>query len=527
MMDAEGGRELPLEREVQNMMQAQTIHYIPPSVHSAATLRVAAYCRVSSDSIDQLESYAAQLDYYDQLIKSTPSWELIDLYADEGLTGTKADTREDFQRLLRDCRKGLIDKMLVKSISRFARNARDCLAAVRELKSLGVSVFFEAQNIDTGSMGGEMMLAYYGAQAQQESMSISNNMRWSYQRRMKSGEFITCRAPYGYTLTKGQFTIDKDEAPIVRRIFEEYLSGTGVTAIAERLIAERVPKEGGRWTEASVFSILKNEKHAGNVLLQKRYTEDEFPFRKAWNKGERTMYYIENSHTPIISNDEFNRAQRLLQQRNTERECKKHAFSLTIYCAECGSSFMKRITRGKAYWGCRKHDKSIKKCSVKRIPEPALEQAFLRLHQKLRNNHQTILAPMLEQLSTLQQRSTMQQERIAEIDREITGIGRQSMILHRLHGQARMDAAFYYAQSQNLNQQVNVLRRERRTLLESAEDKSIDQTAALLDILRESPENLDFFDLEIFHSVVQKIIVPDQSKVQFELINGLVVTECL
>jgi len=177
------------------MMQAQTIHYIPPSVHNAATLRVAAYCRVSSDSIDQLESYAAQLEYYDQLIKSTPSWELIDLYADEGLTGTKADTREDFQRLLQDCRKGLIDKVLVKSISRFARNARDCLAAVRELKSLGVSVFFEAQNIDTGSMGGEMIIAFRGAQAQEESMSISGKMRWSYQRRMESGEFVTCHAP--------------------------------------------------------------------------------------------------------------------------------------------------------------------------------------------------------------------------------------------------------------------------------------------------------------------------------------------
>jgi len=515
------------------MMQAQTIHYIPPSVHNAATLRVAAYCRVSSDSIDQLESYAAQLDYYDQLIKSTPSWELIDLYADEGLTGTKADTREDFQRLLRDCRKGLIDKVLVKSISRFARNARDCLAAVRELKSLGVSVFFEAQNIDTGSMGGEMMLAFYGAQAQQESMSISNNMRWSYQRRMESGEFITCCAPYGYRLSDNQLLIDEEQAEIIRFIFDCYLSGLGIWPIAQKLNQQKIPAPSGAgiWHQSAIHKIVSSEKYIGDSILQKTYTEEKFPFTRKVNNGERISYYVENSHPPIIQREIFERVSQLRElrwkQTQVTAKAQTHTFTRKIVCNSCGHGFRRKVTHGKVYWVCDKHFRSKENCPVRQVPEVTLEQAFLNLHQKLRQNYHTLLAPMLEQLSTLQQRSTMQQERIAEIDREITNIGRQSMILHRLHGQGRMDAAFYYAQSQNLNQQVNVLRRERRTLLESAEDESIEQTAILIDAIKSSPERMDAFESELFHSTVQKIIVPDQSKVQFELINGLVVTEQL
>ena len=531
MMDAEGGRELPSEREVQNMMQTQTIHYIPQSVHNAATLRVAAYCRVSSDSIDQLESYAAQLEYYDQLIRSTPSWELIDLYADEGLTGTKADTREDFQRLLQDCRKGLIDKVLVKSISRFARNTRDCLAAVRELKSLGVSVFFEAQNIDTGSMGGEMMLAYYGAQAQQESMSISNNMRWSYQRRMESGEFITCYAPYGYSLAgSNELLIYEPEAENVCFIFERYLAGDGVHMIANSLNQAGIPTrvEGSAWNAASIRFILKNEKYIGDSLLQKSYLTDGFPFERKPNRGEKTQYYVEHTHPAIIPKESYLRVQSLMARKTqTAAPPEKYAFSKKISCGKCGRLFKRRLSSGSAYWICYNHYENKDNCPTMPVAQDVLEQAFLRLHQKLRNNHQTILAPMLEQLSTLQQRSTMQQERLAEIDREVTNIGRQSMILHRLHGQGRMDAAFYYAQSQNLNQQVNILRRERRNLLENAEDESIEQTATLIDAIKNSPKQLDAFDPELFHSIVQKIIVPDQSKVQFELINGLVVTECL
>ena len=177
---------------------------IPPSESKPDTLRVAAYCRVSSDSSDQLHSYAAQIRKYTAEIGNHEGWELVDIYADEGLTGTRMDKREDFNRMLSDCRKGRIDKVLVKSVSRFARNTKDCLAVLRELMSLGVTVYFEKENINTETLTTELMVSVSGALAQQESISTSQNQRLSYKRRMESGEFITCKAPFGYRLIDGK-----------------------------------------------------------------------------------------------------------------------------------------------------------------------------------------------------------------------------------------------------------------------------------------------------------------------------------
>ena len=174
------------------------VQVIPPKAARPDTLRVAAYCRVSSDSADQLHSYAAQIRAYTQAINAHDGWDLVDIYADEGLTGTRMDKREDFNRLMADCRKGKIDKIVVKSISRFARNTRDCLATLRELSSLGVTVKFEKENIDTGTLTSELMVSVSASLAQEESISISKNQRMSYQRRMERGEFITCSAPFGY-----------------------------------------------------------------------------------------------------------------------------------------------------------------------------------------------------------------------------------------------------------------------------------------------------------------------------------------
>ena len=199
---------------------------IPPSESKPDTLRVAAYCRVSSDSSDQLHSYAAQIRKYTAEIGNHEGWELVDIYADEGLTGTRMDKREDFNRMLSDCRKGRIDKVLVKSVSRFARNTKDCLAVLRELMSLGVTVYFEKENINTETLTTELMVSVSGALAQQESISTSQNQRLSYKRRMESGEFITCKAPFGYRLIDGKnLEIVPAEAEQVRWIFNAYLGG--------------------------------------------------------------------------------------------------------------------------------------------------------------------------------------------------------------------------------------------------------------------------------------------------------------
>lgn len=210
-----------------------------------AKLRVAAYARVSSASDDQLNSFAAQNRHYSDLISSKENWRMVDIYADEGITGTSAEKREDFQRPLADCRRGLIDRVLVKSISRFARNTKECLETIRELKSLGIGVYFEKENIDTATMSGEMMTALFASFAQAESESISSNMRWSYQRRMQNGTFITCKAPFGYRLRNGALEIEESEAEIIRMIFARYLSGQSTADIAAEITKLGIPTRDG------------------------------------------------------------------------------------------------------------------------------------------------------------------------------------------------------------------------------------------------------------------------------------------
>ena len=511
-------------------MQTQTIHYIPPTARIATQIRVAAYCRVSSDSADQLESYAAQVEHYDRLIRQNPQWEMAGLYADEGLTGTRVDTRADFQRMMRDARRGKIDRILVKSISRLARNTHDCLAAVRELNALGVSVYFEAERIDTADIGGELALSFYGARAQEESLSISQNMRWSYERRMKSGEFITCHAPYGYKLVgSSNLEIIECDAEIIREIFDMCLSGMGVRKIAAELSIRNIPTAMSfeKWDKNTVLIILRNEKYIGDALLQKSYTTDTFPFVTVRNKGERDQYYVKNSHAPIVSTDIFNRAQEMLRLRSVKTQPQKYTFSLGIYCGECGSTFRRRVVNNKTYWGCGNHEESKHNCPVGRVPEPAIEQAFLRLHRKLKLHNRQILAPMLEQLTTLRARAVVRQPRIAEIDNEITNLGRQSMQLHRLFGAKHMDAAHYYAQSQTVNQAVNALRRERYALTESDEDESVEQTETLIEALADTPDEFTEFDADVFKSIVRKITISNREVAKFELTNGLEVTEWL
>ena len=240
----------------------------------AQKLRVAAYCRVSSDSSDQMNSFAAQMNYYTTLISSKSHWELVDLYADAGISGTSAEKRPDFQRLLSDCRKGRIDKVLVKSISRFARNTMDCLKTIRELKAIGVGVCFEEQNIDTSNMTGELLTAAFSAIAQKESESISQNIRWSYRHRMESGTFLPPSVPFGYRIENHKMVVNEEQADTIRRIFRDYLAGQSMDKIVSRLNHENPSGEKRRWNISAISYILTNERYTGDSLWQKTYATE-------------------------------------------------------------------------------------------------------------------------------------------------------------------------------------------------------------------------------------------------------------
>lgn len=322
----------------------------------AQKLRVAAYCRVSSDSSDQRGSFIAQTHYYTGLITQNPNWILADIYADEGISGTSIEKRPEFQRLLADCRRGRVDRILVKSISRFARNTKECLKTIRSLKAIGVGVCFEEQNIDTSQMSGELLAAMFAAIAQKESESISENQRWSYQYRMENEKFITCKAPFGYRLHENTLEVYEPEAKIVREIFSRYLQGDNKDEIAQWLSTLGVKTRDGkdRWQHTTISYMLRNERYIGDSLLQKRYTTDSFPHQKKRNLGQRDQYYRTASHPAIIDREIFNAAKKLLELRAEKVTAGKAAndpLAQKIYCGACGTMFRKKPTGGSPIGG--------------------------------------------------------------------------------------------------------------------------------------------------------------------------------
>ena len=267
------------------MADIREIRVIKPTKNNAKEkIRVAAYCRVSTDSDDQINSFIAQVRYYNDYIREQPDMVLVDVYADEGITGTCMNKRDEFNRMMKDCRAGKIDRIFVKSVSRFARNSLECIESVRELKKCGTTIFFENDGIDSKTMNHELILYIKSAFAQGESMSASKRVRRSNQMRMENGEFTFVNAPFGYRMCDGTLEPVWEEVAIVRKIFKYYLSGMGFGKIAQELNTQDVP--GKPWGRERVRYILSNEKYIGDTMHQKTFTPCELPFRNRKNRGE-------------------------------------------------------------------------------------------------------------------------------------------------------------------------------------------------------------------------------------------------
>lgn len=512
---------------------AANVKVIPPKAMAADTLRVAAYCRVSSDSSDQLHSYAAQIRYYTDMIQNHDGWELVDVYADEGITGTRMDKREDLNRLLSDCRKGKIDKVLVKSISRFARNTRDCLASLRELSRLGVSVQFEKENIDTGTLTTELMVSVSGSLAQQESVSISQNQRMSYQRRMERGEFITCKAPFGYRLIDGKrLEVISDEAKLVRWMFNAYLNGHSLEWIAEQMTKTGVSTTDGKpyWQCTTVLYTLTNEKYMGDSLCQKTFTT-AFPFTQRQNHGEADQYYIENTHPAIITKGTFEKVQELLRQKSNRQKIPRQIYPLSrkVYCGQCGTPFARRVGKsGLVVWVCRKHDKGASKCTMGRIPESALYAAFAGMYNKLKQNAGIVLLPALKQMEELRDALQRDDPAMLAVNRAIAQASEQSHRISQLQAAGLLDADACAAKFNEINARLTQLRAERRRLLKNEDiDDAIDALQRTADLIQCGPERLEGFDEGLFHDLVERIVVESQTCVRFYLRGGLELTEQL
>ena len=512
---------------------SKNVTVIPPSEKKPDTLRVAAYCRVSSDSSDQLHSYASQIRKYTEEISHHQGWELVDIYADEGLTGTRMEQREDFNRMMADCRKGRIDKVLVKSVSRFARNTKDCLAALRELMSLGVTVYFEKENINTETLTTELMVSVSGALAQQESISTSQNQRISYKRRMERGEFITCKAPFGYQLVDGKnLEIIPEEAEKVRWMFESYLNGHSLDWIAEQMSQTGFLTSDGRsrWQHTTILYVLTNEKYIGDALAQKTFAS-AFPFVKKRNKGERDQFYTENTHPAIISKEVFDRVQELFKRKSCRQKAIAHAYPMTlkILCGKCGTPFARREGRsGLVVWVCRKHDKNASHCPMGRIPETEIYTAFVRMYNKLKFHEGIILKPALAQLHDLNNALQRDNPAMLEVNRAIATVSEQSYKVSTLRSKGLLDEAACSAKLLDIEAKLTELRRERRRLLKNEDiEEVVDTLRQTADIIHSGPERLDSFDEALFADLVEKITAESQTRIRFRLYGGIELTEQL
>lgn len=331
---------------------------------SKRQLRVAAYCRVSTDDEEQLTSYEAQKNYYTDKIMTNKDWTMAGIFADEGITGTSARKRPEFLRMIRHCKQGKIDIILTKSISRFARNTVDCLNYIRALKELGIAVIFEKENINTLESDSEILITMLGAFAQSESESISSNVRWGKRQAMKEGRaIINYKFLYGYRKgTDGKPEIIHEQADVVRKIYDLLLSGTPIRGIQEYLEGNNIPNINGepKWARNAINSILTNEKYCGDVLLQKTYIDDCINRKSKKNTGQLPMYLVQNHHEGIISRDTFDAAQAELARRNAgkspskknaptgrSRYSGKYALSDRMYCAECGTRYQRCTWRNR------------------------------------------------------------------------------------------------------------------------------------------------------------------------------------
>ena len=357
----------------------KTVELIQRKPESISKKRVAAYCRVSLESERMNHSLSAQVSYYSSLIQSNPLWEYKGVYSDEGISGTSVE-RKGLQSLLKECRKGKIDIILTKSISRLARNTTELLKITRELKDRNIEIRFEKENISTLSSDGELMLTLLASFAAEEALSVSQNTRWAISKRFEKGLESGSPVAFGYKRNEnGEYTIDKKKAKVVRNIFMDYLDGLSPHRIAEKYSL----------SYSTIWQMLRNEKYKGDILLQKTYSTFDITHKshtRKRNTGEKPRYYVKNSHPAIVSPAVFDTVQEMIKQKIVEGKVyKRNPFTSIITCSCCGRKYRRRKTdgkNGKHYWKCTSKIE-CKSCDSKNIDEEFLIALFKKYNREI------------------------------------------------------------------------------------------------------------------------------------------------
>ncbi len=479
-------------------------------------LRVAAYCRVSTDNEEQASSYEAQIQHYEEFIKTNPEWEFVGVYADEGISETSTKNREQFNAMIEDCKAGKIDMIFTKSISRFARNTLDCLKYIRLLKEINIPVFFEKESINTMDAKGEVLITIMASLAQQESESLSKNTKMGIQYRFQQGKvMVNTRNFLGYDKDEdGHLIINPAEAEIVKRIFREYLEGASCMKIARGLERDgiRTARDNPRWHDSTVRKILENEKYMGDALLQKTYTIDFLNKKRGKNNGTLPQYYIEDDHEAIIPKELFMSVQEEMARRSSERDMNgrrqgfsaNHAFSHIVTCECCGEHFRRLHwnNRGKKtiVWRCKTRLEDKTRCSARTVSEDELQQGFIDAVNEMLGNSDEYLKKLKSNLKTAISLANPQSaEALADrmrqlqqelIDRTESGmnyddLSEEILRLRELQEQTVMDDAAKAVHRERIQELLHFINSQPRTITEFDE--------ALVKKLLESVKVCEFF----------------------------------
>lgn len=497
------------------------------AVISASKTRVAAYCRVSTASDEQKASLDTQKMHYETYIRSNPEWEYAGLYYDEGVSGTSQNGRSGLLALISDCEKRKIDLVLTKSISRFARNTTDCIEITRKLLSFGVRILFEKENIDTGSMESELMLSILGSLAESESVSISENEKWSVRKRFENDTYIISAPPYGYKNENGRMVIVPEQAEVVKRIFADILSGKTPSQIADELNRQGIfTARSGKWRGERITELIANEKYVGDALFQKTYTDSSFTRHR--NHGVCNQYLITEHHEPIVSHEVFDRANEIIKLRrkgkcDTKKYQNRYGFSGKIICGECGSVFKRRIhyTVSDSYtaWCCKKHLQNITACSMKYVADDSLKSAFLIMINKLIFARKYVLTPLLRKL----QREG-RNKRLKEYDDLISQNIESQQILLRLSSSGMIDDNIYTQESTRLKNEFDRLQKEKSLISAENREEKITELEKLIKFTGENSRIGEYSD-SLFLEFVDHIKIVSRHEAEFHLKCGLVLTE--
>lgn len=499
---------------------------IPPKEEPSVTkIRVAAYCRVSTNHTEQENSYETQVRYFSSLYNDSETEQLVGIYADEGISGTSIESRVSFIKMMDDCRRGKIDRIVTKSLSRFARNTKDCLSCIRELSELGISVKFEKENIDTARMSDEMMITVMGGLAQEESGSISKNVRWSIQKRMAKGTYGHARVPYGYKKNKKNkgLAIDRKQADVVRRIFDMYINGIGMGSIAKALNNEGIPSPTGiEWNDITISKMLRQEKYIGDTLWQKTYSEFMGPMFQI-NRGQQPKYYIKGSHPAIIDKETFDLAASIRKKRRGSPGRQTDSlFRGKLICGCCGHVYSLIGGRTRLYWQCNHRYGISEQCENPIIYDKTLRIALEALCDKLHSHGKPIFDRCIKQFELLERMSQTGTATTAQLYEQIADLKEQRHRLAVLRTKGYISDEKYTSQENEIGSAIIKLTSE-IDKLNSEKDTAADDTRMLTDIF-EKYDGSEEYRMKILSEVIERMTVTNYD-LTFELPGGLKFTE--